>query len=1353
MYFSGPPLSGKTQNLVDAYLKYLNDGINIENILVISSNAYRKYDFLCRVKDKLTGGYPHFKIYTFHGIAYNTVRDFWPLLEAKLKGDPQIIPYLSGLESCEFLLKDCVREQNSKNKLEITFEDFYGDRSLISQLIRRYRLQTENQLSMNELLERSIISGQKYSIPANECLKCLKIKSSKIRVLDFVSQINAFNYLINNEEAVKKFFSNFTHLIVDDYDESATVCQNFIKLLIPSTKEFLMSFDPDGGTRRGYLGAYHHDWQEVINLKKQKLITLQSKANLKTQAENLFASIKSRSPGLLQDIKLKNTVNRIDMFENLKTTLNELIYEKEVSVEDIILVTPVLDSTTKIIIQEYCTKNSLKWQFLTGSNKPIDNPIVYSLLIIAQLINPHWNLIPNPYDIRIMLSFLLEIPPLIADQVAQQYEKIYKDNPILPNILLTDIKQEYKNKYKNLIETIEELKEKQYPLSEQLVNLFASIAAPVLHEDEPVEDFNRILNSLEDFLELMEKYDKNLSKKVSERDWLLQVKNEHVAENPVAPTDVMPNALVVATPQKVIDTELVSRYQIWLDVSSSGWTRTQTAALYNAWAYSKYYDGSEYDDIRFTHSLAAHQLRALIYYCTESIVALASNLDSTGNEQQGWLIKYLGRHTEKFVAQDPPKLRDDQKPILDYTSGTMAVAAVPGSGKTFVNVALIVKLIERGVNPESIMVLTYMDSAAQTLINRIKTIFPDLYVLPQISTIHGLAYKIIRDDDNLSKLNLPDDIDVADDTIKEELLNQITDQTLPDFDNFKNWRKHIESSISMAKGYKIRPRDIANFLQKHNYTQLRDFYKPYSLYCELLEHKGLIDFDDQIRFAIELLEQFPTVRQKYQQQFQYIIEDEAQDSTKLQQKMLSILTRGHNNYIRTGDINQAIMTTFTPVDVEGFKQFIKKADTTVMMDHSQRCAQPIYTMANDLIKWANKKEDLKNAFLDIQIKPVEGRNPEDKEEVYINILDNTTSEKELVTKEIFKLRNIMPAASYAVLVRSNADALSWTKHLDSQGLKCICFTDNIQQRKVFNLIHCFLKVLYKPYNNNYIRNYYESMITSSIIKRHPASWDFLKKLGSPFVSFDISELPTTQLAQFYIDILYWLENGCLTPSDLILKYSQEIFSDPIDRSNGYIISIMAEKYRRDQANIRYKDNFDDLITDKRKAENIKTAVGLPEIIKLFDDMVKMKKVKGYKFFEKEENDDSKAGFVQIMTVHKAKGQGFDIVFVPHVWEDRFSYTSELDKVHVDSLDRLEVQLMQMAGETVNKEDLEYRAKLNQIEENMRLLYVAITRAKRRLYITSSKKDNEYKKTKQPSHVLEYFINIKNNAMQDLAGKV
>ena len=132
----------------------------------------------------------------------------------------------------------------------------------------------------------------------------------------------------------------------------------------------------------------------------------------------------------------------------------------------------------------------------------------------------------------------------------------------------------------------------------------------------------------------------------------------------------------------------------------------------------------------------------------------------------------------------------------------------------------------------------------------------------------------------------------------------------------------------------------------------------------------------------------------YQDICEYIIEDEAQDSSGVQQRLIGLLSGKHKNLIRCGDINQAITTTFSNADVEGFRKFIETADSRVEMNHSQRCTKDVMTLANKLVDWGS--EMLPKAFYKSYMHGVEGKNPVQENAVFSNVFENQFAEKNFI---------------------------------------------------------------------------------------------------------------------------------------------------------------------------------------------------------------------------------------------------------------------------------------------------------------------------------------------------------------------
>ena len=396
------------------------------------------------------------------------------------------------------------------------------------------------------------------------------------------------------------------------------------------------------------------------------------------------------------------------------------------------------------------------------------------------------------------------------------------------------------------------------------------------------------------------------------------------------------------------------------------------------------------DDIFLSKQKTARILRKLLLLAKNHIWACSSLFDPTGAENLGGIEDYLAGGDDNEIIEEKKVFkiipRDDQKPVLEYKKGSMAISAVPGAGKTTILLALIIKLINRGVVPTNIFVLTYMDSAARNFRERIKNMCPNSNTLPNISTIHGLALKILKENSNYERLNLSSDFDICDDTQRMRIIKGIVGKFT------KTEMEEFDRAISVLK---LQEGNIDTPSTDKKIEKFKTFFKEYQAQ---LREGNLIDYDDILIMSVKLLEQNSDILEYYQNICEYIIEDEAQDSSGVQQKLIGLLSGKHKNLIRCGDINQAITTTFSNADVEGFRAFIKNADTTVEMNHSQRCTQDVMTLANNLVDFGNGI--LPKAFFTSYMQGVKGKNPESENAIYSKIFENAYAERNFVLKEI-----------------------------------------------------------------------------------------------------------------------------------------------------------------------------------------------------------------------------------------------------------------------------------------------------------------------------------------------------------------
>ena len=446
----------------------------------------------------------------------------------------------------------------------------------------------------------------------------------------------------------------------------------------------------------------------------------------------------------------------------------------------------------------------------------------------------------------------------------------------------------------------------------------------------------------------------------------------------------------------------------------------------------------------------------------------------------------------------------------------------------------------------------------------------------------------------------------------------------------------------------------------------------------------MIDYDDILIMSVKLLEQNPDILEYYQNICEYIIEDEAQDSSGVQQKLIGLLSGKHKNLIRCGDINQAITTTFSNADVEGFRAFIKNADTTVEMNHSQRCTQDVMTLANNLVDFGNGI--LPKAFFTSYMQGVKGKNPESENAIYSKIFENSFAERNFVLKEIKNILTRNKDATIGILLRNNFQVANWTHFINDAGLKTITRSESLGQKGVFNTIYSILKFIQNPFDNEVLVSTYETLSDLGFYRQRLQLE--IRNSETPFIEKDGDDIESTSLSQFLWDMQYWLNSSTLPLEELVIRIGLFYYTSDIEKSNVYLIATLVKR-------LNASGKFD--LTLQR-----------------LEELSKKPSLSGFKFFSEEEDKDAAKGKVQIMTLHKSKGDEFEYVFLPEMAEKNLSIDVNQAKLKASSLFMEDVKSFNPSYK--RKSELELK-EFNS-EESLRLLYVAVTRAQKKLFITT-----------------------------------
>ena len=395
-------------------------------------------------------------------------------------------------------------------------------------------------------------------------------------------------------------------------------------------------------------------------------------------------------------------------------------------------------------------------------------------------------------------------------------------------------------------------------------------------------------------------------------------------------------------------------YQFWLDVGGLGWAErlyqplTQPYVLSRRWPYGCTLDRSR--RICISSQEALYRLAVgLIRRCRRSIFLGLSDLGEGGYEMKGPFLKAIQRMSAEvshqasrcgkgaaFLMFTPrPKQRD----ILAYSGGRMGISAVPGSGKTQILSLLAAQIIASGSleDDQEVLVVTLVNSAVDNFSIRVGDLVQEMGLLPnlgyRVRTLHGLAHDIVRERPDL--LGLADNFQIIDERIANQIRRDAAQAWLksnPDaMETYLNptveeskldWvrREHIPNKISevalafirYAKDRQLTPQKIAASLENlplplHLAQMCAEIYQSYQ---QALIYRGALDFDDLIRLALQALTLDESYLERLRHRWPYILEDEAQDSSKLQEEILETLSASFGNWVRVGDPNQAIFETF-----------------------------------------------------------------------------------------------------------------------------------------------------------------------------------------------------------------------------------------------------------------------------------------------------------------------------------------------------------------------------------------------------------------------------------------------------------
>ncbi len=730
----------------------------------------------------------------------------------------------------------------------------------------------------------------------------------------------------------------------------------------------------------------------------------------------------------------------------------------------------------------------------------------------------------------------------------------------------------------------------------------------------------------------------------------------------------------------------------------------------------------------------------------------------------------------------PFEARPKQQEVLNYTGGKMGVAAVPGSGKTVTLSALAARLVAGNSlgDDQEVLVVTLVNSAVDNFAGQVAGFLAGHGLLPnlgfRVRTLHGLAHDIVRERPALVALS--DDFQIIDERESGRILRDTAEAWLsshPDMINDflaldlderqREWVRgdqwpdlitNIASNfIRQAKDWQLTPAELRDHLDRYLQTlPLAEMgWAIYADYQRALVYRGAVDFDDLIRLALEALELDQDLLERLRQRWPYILEDEAQDSSRLQQRILALLagsdpstsTGTAGNWVRVGDPNQAIYETFTTASPEHLREFLARADVERReLPNSGRSTQSIIDLANYLIDWTQEKhpvEAVRGALTPPHIEPTPPGDPQPNpvdRHGQVQIVGRKFTPQEEIHAVADSIARWLPDhvdQTVAVLVPRNLRGFQVVNELERRGIKHVELLRSTRAtRETAGALGNVVNYLADPVSAAKLARVYRvwrrddredadaqrrvDRVAQALRRCRRVEGFLWPRVGRDWMDdagFSDELLGIREhLDEFRRLVRRWHEAALLPIDQLILTLAQDLFDEPVDLAMAHKLAVVLGRVSERHPDWRLPELTEELAVIAR---NERRFLGLSDEDTRF-------------------NPEHHRGQVVVSTVHKAKGLEWDRVYLISVNNYNFpaglphdQFISERWFVR-DSLN-LEAEGLAQLRAAVGKtaEDAQGRAssyvegeatrkaRFSYATERMRLLYVGITRAKRDLIMT------------------------------------
>lgn len=627
-------------------------------------------------------------------------------------------------------------------------------------------------------------------------------------------------------------------------------------------------------------------------------------------------------------------------------------------------------------------------------------------------------------------------------------------------------------------------------------------------------------------------------------------------------------------------------------------------------------------------------------------------------------------------------LNEAQRAAVEYIDGPSLVIAGAGSGKTRVLTYKIAYLLSQGMKPWSIMALTFTNKAAREMKERIgKLVGNDLAQHLYMGTFHSIFSRILRAE--AEHIGFNNNFTIYDESDSRSLIKAILKEMGLDDKKYKPAAVHAK--ISMAKNNLMSAaayESDAAIFEQNKRAQMPEVGKIFVAYVQRCKQANAMDFDDLLTLTYQLFREHEDIRHKYAARFDYVLVDEYQDTNHVQMSIVMQLCQEKQRVCAVGDDSQSIYS-FRGANIDNILNYQRQFQGTRLfkLEQNYRSTQTIVEAANSLIKH-NRNQIPKDVFSEnakgekIQYKPAYS----DKEEATI------------VAKDVKRIRREdgCQYSDFAILYRTNAQSRSFEEEFRKQGIPYRIYGGlSFYQRKEIKDIIAYFRLVANPDDEEAIKriiNYPARGIGATTVLKiadcaHQNQVSFWEVIGTPErYGLAVNKGTMNKLETFRLLISSFIERAQTTD-----VYE---LGDAIIKESGISQDIMSGK---DADDLARQENLEEFLSGMSAFVEERREEGR------FDELFLQDYLQDVALLTDADSDgDKDEPRVSLMTVHAAKGLEFPTVFVVGLEENIFP--SPLSA-----------------------------ASLRELEEERRLLYVAITRAEKHCILTNAKNRWRYGK--------------------------